>query len=204
MVLGLASAAQAGYAPYKLVGVVDGSPADLAAKVESALTGAGFKVVGKYSPGEQPQSQMVVVATDPQLLQAIAQVGDNTGFAAGLRVGLWKNESGKVEITYENPEYIHRAYFRKRAIPQLAASLAKRLGAALATVAGGNMDKGFGGDLSEKKLVKYHYMVGMQRFEDVVKCGEFSSFQEAISTIDRNLAAGKGGCKLVYKIQIPG
>ncbi len=202
--LGLATASEAGYAPYKLVGVVDGAIPDLAAKVESAVGGAGFQVVGKYSPGDKPDAQMVVICTHPMVLQAIAQTGDNTGFAAGLRIGLWKNEAGKVEISYENPEYIHRAYFGKRAIPQLAATVSKRLAAALATVAGGNMDKGFGGDIKGSKLPRYHYMVGMQRFGDVVKAGKFSSFQDAVSTIEANLAAGKGGCKLVYKIQIPG
>jgi len=203
--LGMTAAAEAAdYTPYKLVGEVAGAVPDLAAKVESAVGGAGFQVVGKYSPGNKPDNQMVVICTHPMVLQAIAQTGNNTGFAAGIRVGLWKNKSGKVEISYENPEYIHRAYFGKKVIPQLAATVAKRLASALATVAGGNMDKGFGGEIKGSKLPRYHYMIGMQRFDDVVKAGKFSSFQEAVSTIDANLAAGKGGNKLVYKIQIPG
>lgn len=202
--LGMTAVAEAGFAPYKLVGEVAGAVPDLAAQVESAVGGAGFQVVGKYSPGDKPESQMVVICTHPMVLQAIAQIGNNAGFAAGIRVGLWKNEAGKVEISYENPEYVERAYFGKKAIPQLASTVTKHLADALATVAGGNLDKGFGGDLEGDDLGSYHYMVGMQRFDDVVKAGKFSSFQEAVSTIDANLAAGKGGNKLVYKIQIPG
>ena len=202
--LGLAVAAEAGYAPYKLVGKVNGEVPDLASKVEAALGSAGFQVVGKYSPGDKPEQQMVVVCTHPNVLQAIAALGDNSGFAAGLRVGLWKNPAGEVEISYENPEYIERAYFRKKQIPQLSAMLAKKLAAALATVAGGNLDQGFGGELDEGKLEKYNYMIGMQKFDDPVEAGDFGSFQEAVATIEKNLAAGKGGCKLIYKIQIPG
>jgi hypothetical protein len=202
--VGLAVAAEAGYAPYKLVGKVSGTVPDLASKVEAALGAATFKVVGSYSPGDKPDSQMVVICTHPNLLNAIAQLGDNSGFAAGLRVGLWKNEAGQVEISYENPEYIERAYFRKKQIPQLSAILAKKLAGALATVAGGDLNEDFGGELDEKKLEKYNYMIGMQKFDDPVEAGEFGSFQEAVSTIDANLAAGKGGNKLVYKIEIPG
>ncbi|MGD2062378.1 MAG: hypothetical protein PVF51_02210 [Nitrospirota bacterium] len=200
----LAVAAEAEYAPYKLVGKVSGTVPDVASKVEAALGEAGFKVVGSYSPGDKPDSQMVVICTHPNVLQAIAALGDNTGFAAGIRVGLWKNEAGEVEISYENPEYIHRAYFRKKHIAQLSAMVAKKLAGALATVAGGDMNEDFGGELDEKKLAKYNYMIGMQKFDDPVEAGEFDSFQEAVSTIDANLAAGKGGCKLVYKIEIPG
>ncbi|NCO57332.1 MAG: hypothetical protein GW783_01790 [Deltaproteobacteria bacterium] len=202
--LGMAAVAEAGFAPYKLVGEVAGAVPDLAAQVETAVGGAGFQVVGKFSPGDKPDAQMVVICTHPMVLQAIAQSGDNTGFAAGLRIGLWKNKAGKVEISYENPEYIQHAYFGKKVIAQLASTVSKRLGDALATVAGGNQDQGFGGNLDGDDLAKYHYMVGMQRFGDVVTAGEFASFQEAVSTIDANLAAGKGGNKLVYKIQIPG
>ena len=203
--IGLAVAAQAaGYSPYKLVGKVSGTVPDLASKVEAALGAAGFTVVGKYSPGDKPDNQMVVICTHPNVLQAIAAVGDNTGFAAGIRVGLYKNEAGEIEISYENPEYIHRAYFGKKHIAQLSAMVTKKLADALATVAGGNLDQSFGGELDEDKLAKYNYMVGMQKFDDPVEAGEFGSFQEAVSTIDANLAAGKGGNKLVYKIEIPG
>jgi len=65
----------------------------------------------------------------------------------------------------------------------------------------GEINKGFGGALSVEKLRKYHYKMMMPYFTDPVELKEFSSFEEGVKTIEKNLAAKKGNTKLVYKLK---
>ena len=56
--------------------------------------------------------------------------------------------------------------------------------------------------VSNSDLKKYHYMVGMPYFDDNVKIKEFSSFESAISTIEKNLKSGNSNFKKVYDIKL--
>ena len=57
-----------------------------------------------------------------------------------------------------------------------------------------------GGDLSSRDLMKYRYMAGMEKFDKPVKLAEYNSFDEAVLTINRGLAAHKGKTVKVYEI----
>jgi hypothetical protein len=58
--------------------------------------------------------------------------------------------------------------------------------------------------MSAKDLANYNYAVGMEYFEDAYDLGQFGSFEEAVKTIEANLASKKGGVEKVYRVDIPG
>lgn len=160
-------------------------------QVEKKLQAEGFSVVGKYSPKGLGQYGVVVV-TDKGVLDAIRNVGGATVVGAGIRVGVKADGT----VSYMNPDYWYRAYFRKQfgsaepAVKAAQAKLQKALGAG----------KGFGGDESADDLPKYRYMVGMEKFDsDKNDLKTHASFEAAVKTIQDNLAKG-GKTSKVYEI----
>ncbi len=64
----------------------------------------------------------------------------------------------------------------------------------------GNDFTGFGGGQEADDLKDYHYMMMMPYFDDPVELNEFSSFQEGVQTIQKNLQAKKGSTVKVYEL----
>jgi len=58
----------------------------------------------------------------------------------------------------------------------------------------------FGGTVNADKLKKYHYKIMMPYFSDPITLNEFSSFDEGLRIIEKNLKAQKGETKQVYKL----
>jgi hypothetical protein len=58
--------------------------------------------------------------------------------------------------------------------------------------------------MSAKDLANYNYAVGMEYFDDAYDLGKFGSFEEAVKSIEANLADRKGGVEKVYRVDIPG
>lgn len=172
-----------------------GSVKVVMSEVEKALKAEGFEVVGEYLPAGLPQYGSVVV-TDKGILDAIRAMGGATIVGAGIRIGV--KEDGTV--SYENPDYWFRAYFRKQfksaepAVQAVQAKLAKALGAG----------KPFGGDVSAEDLPGYHYMIGMEKFDsDKNELKAYGSFAEALQTIRANLSKGVNTTVRVYEIDMP-
>ena len=81
---------------------------DLAAKVEAtktALTGAGFTIVGSYSPYADTT---ILIATNDELKTTAAK-SENGGFGAGQRVSVVKVKD-EVQVSYANPAYWANIY----------------------------------------------------------------------------------------------
>lgn len=161
-------------------------------QVEKKLQAEGFSVVGKYSPKGLGQYGVVVV-TDKGILDAIHGVGGATIVGAGVRVGVKADGT----VSYMNPDYWYRAYFRKQfsaaepAVKAVQAKLQKALGAG----------KGFGGDEPAGDLPNYRYMVGMERFEsDKNELKNHGSFEAAVKAIQENLAKGANKASKVYEV----
>lgn len=166
-----------------------------AAAVETKLKGGGFKVVGKYFPKNLP-GYGVVVATDEAMLDEVASVGGNAVLGAAIRVGVKADGS----VSYTNPDYWYRAYFRKSFAKKEGAikSLQERLGAALGA------GKGQGGDEAAGSLANYRYMIGMERVDSPKnRLADYGSFAEALKTVRENLAKGVGKTAKVYEIVLP-
>jgi hypothetical protein len=164
-------------------------------QVESKLTKAGFKVVGKYMPSGLAGTGVLVV-TDKGLLDAVRKLGGNNIVGAPIRIGVKADGS----VSYMNLEYWLRAYFRKqypmteKTVKATQAKLRKTLGAG----------KPFGGDVDAKDLADYQYMFGMEGFEsDKNVLIENVSFDDAVKSIQDNLARGVGKTSKVYEIIMP-
>ena len=164
-------------------------------QVEAKLTKAGFQVVGKHTPPGLP-GYGVVVVTDQGLLAVVRKLGGANIVGAPIRVGVKADGT----VSYMNLDYWLRAYFRKqypqteRAVKATQAKLAKALGAG----------KAFGGSVDKKDLADYQYMFGMEGFDsDKNVVMEHLTFEDAVKTIQDNLARGLGKTSKVYEIIMP-
>ena len=177
--------------PFVLAGIKKGDMAEEAEKAKSALGAAGFKVLGSYSPYE---GATVICATSDALMDAAAKV-DKGGFGAVLRVALTQGEDG-VQLSYVNPVYMGIAY----GLGDLGG-----VADALKTALGAEGEFGSKG-VKKKKLRrgKYHYMFGMPYFDDVVELVTYKDYETGVAAAEKNLAAGKGGTRKVYRLDLPG
>jgi hypothetical protein len=153
------------------------------ASVEKKLTAAGFTVVGRHRPTGVEAGTVIV--TDPDLLAAIREIGGFAIITAPIRIGVQKD--GKVSTI--NPQYWWRAFAGEN-YPRSAsaeAAVEERLHKAL------NTGASFGGEVSAEQLPRYHYMLGMERFADRALIKQYASFDEALKTIQSNLAKGVDG-----------
>ena len=175
--------------------VAGGNVQAAAAAVEAKLKGGGFKVVGKYFP-KTLAGYGVVIATDEAMLDEVGSVGGPAVLGAAIRVGVKADGS----VAYTNPDYWHRAYFRKAFGKKEAAvkALQGRLQGALGA------GKGQGGDELPGNLTNYRYMIGMERLDSYKnKLAEYENFAEALKAVRENLAKGVGKTTKVYEVVMP-
>ncbi|MCL6554879.1 MAG: hypothetical protein K6T56_00800 [Burkholderiales bacterium] len=168
-------------------------PGDQAAKVEEvkkALTANGFQVVGSYTP--YPGTTIIAVTNDE--LKRTAAQSEHGGFGAAMRVAVVK-AGNEVQVSYTNPPYWANAYRMKNDLAGVSAALEKALGRVEEFGAKG---------LSASKLRKYHYMMGMEYFDEPSVLAEYKSYEEGVKTVEANLAKGVAGVTKVYRIDIPG
>jgi hypothetical protein len=165
------------------------------AAVEQKLQAAGFTVIGRHTPKGLPQNATLVV-TDPGILEAIRSIGGSAVVASAIRVGVQSNGS----VSYMNPDYWYRAFLRKNfsnaqaAVKAAQARLAKALGEGTP----------FGGNVDEDDLASYRYMFGMERFDSSnSELVTHASFDEALASVQANLAKSVGDTSKVYEIVMP-
>ncbi len=189
--VGVALAADDGLLkPFVLASKSAGTVAEKADAAKTALQANGFTVVGTYTP--YPDATILVVTNDE--LKSNAAKSEHGGFGAVQRVAVTKVKN-EVEVSYTNPVYMANAYRMKGDLKGVAASLEKALGKVGEFGAKG---------LSEKKLRKYHYTIGMEYFDEPSVLAEYGSHEEAVKAVEANLAAGKGGVSKVFRVDLPG
>ncbi|GAB4215702.1 MAG: hypothetical protein Fur007_14210 [Rhodoferax sp.] len=182
-------------APYTHAGrSAAAEPAARVAEVESKLRGAGFTVLGHHVP-KGLGGQASVVVSDPALLELIRATGPSSAVAAsGIRVGVAADGA----LSYATPDYWARAYLRQGytpAVQKAVQSVAQRLRQILGT------GEGFGGDVPQDQLADYRYMFGMERFDsDNSLLVTLGSFDEAVKTVQSNLARGVRDTQSVYQL----
>ncbi len=168
--------------------------ADMAAVVKQtrdALKGAGFTIVGEYSPYD---TATVIIVTDDGMKQHAAQ-SEMGGFGAMQRVTVTR-VGDKVQVAYTNPRYLANIYRMKGDLSDVAGRLEKALGKVTAY---GSED-----GMTPRELRKYHYKIFMPYFDDPEKLGSFDSYQAAIAAVEKGLASKRGGTYKIYRIDIPG
>ena len=173
-------------------------------KTSLALVEAGFTILGDYQPA-MDETRWVYVVNTPEMIEAIQEFGELTGFAAALRVGLTV-EGGLVNISYTDPIYLGNAYFQKNysEVESKFTAVQKKMMKAMSTL-GTVKNEPFGIEesMTAKEVGKYHYMFGMEYFDDVVELTEFSRYSVGKSIIESKLSKG-GDTQLVYSYEIPG
>lgn len=168
-------------------------PGDLVAKTnaaKAALTANGFTIVGTYSP--YPAANILIVTNDE--LKKNASESEHGGFGAAQRVALTKVK-GEIQVSYTNPVYMAHVYRMKGDLQNIAAALEKSLG---------KVEEYGGKGATAFKLRKYHYMFGMEYFNEPSVLAEYASYAEAIAAVEAGLAGKAEGVSKVYRIDIPG
>jgi hypothetical protein len=187
--LNMSSADEALLKPFVLGSRGPGTVAEKTTVVKSALIAQGFTISGEYAP--YPEA-MVIVATNDELKSTAAK-SERGGFGAAVRVSVTKVKD-EVQVAYVNTVYMANAYRMQGDLADVAAKLAAALG----------KQEEFGAKgLKAKKLRSYHYMMGMEYFNEPSVLAEYSSFEEAAAAVESGLAAGRGGVTRVYRIDVP-
>ena len=193
LTIGQAGAADGGYKPYILgIAPVAGGLDQVTAGVRNALKAQGFEEAGSYSPYA---GATVIVVTSPEL-KAAAAANKHGGFGAGIRVALTEYK-GKLQVSYINPAYMGSAYGLG-----LLAGVSAKLEAALGKVTEFGSENGRTAEQLAPGV--YHYMVGMPYFNQVDVLASYPDYATAVKSVEAGLAAGKGGTKKVYRIDLPG
>jgi hypothetical protein len=191
MVTSFAGAEDLRLKPYVLAWTGAGTIDNKLGEVKTALAGQGFQVVGEYSPYKGAH---IVVVTS-KALKEYASKSEFGAYGAAVRISL--TEAGdNLQITYTNPPYMAAAYRMKDPLTAVAAGLEKALGK--------KTDFGSKDGLKASKLRDYHYMIFMPYLDDQIKLASYGSQEEALKTVEANLAAHAGGTVKVYRIDIPG
>ena len=175
--------------------VAGGDVAQVLAAVEKKTEAAGFVTLGKYQIQGLPQFAVLVVS-DQGILDAIHRIGGSNIVGAGIRIGVQADGT----VSYMNPDYWYRAFFRTRfareqgAVKAMQARLEQALGAGI----------GFGGDERAAELPKYRYMAGMERFDsNRNELNTLPDFNAAVTTVRDNLAKGVNHTAEVYEVVMP-
>lgn len=176
--------------PFVLASTGSGDVATAAADVKAKLSNAGFEVVGEYSPYADAT---VIIVTSGELKSAAAK-SEFGGYAAGQRVSITKIND-EVQVAYTNPAYMANAYRMAADLKNVAASLESALG----SVKVYGMKEG----MSAEDVREYHYMIGMEYFDEPSLLAQYPSHDEAIAAVEKSLAANKGGAAKVYRIDVP-
>src|SRR5574340_566330 len=176
--------------PFVLASTSAGTVAERSAQVKTALTAAGFTVVGEYAPYEG--ANIVIVTNDE--LKKNAAASEFGGYGAVQRVSI--TAAGKdVQVSYTNPVYMSHVYRMEGDLAGVAAALEKALGRAEEFGAQG---------MTAKKARKYHYTIGMEYFDEPSVLAEYGSYEEAVQAVDGKLANIQNGVSRVYRVDVPG
>ncbi len=177
--------------PFILASNAPGDMAAVVADTKTKLSGAGFEIVGEYSPYDG--TNIIIVTNDA--LKKNAAATDKGGYGAVQRISV-TDKDGSIQVAYTNPTYMAYAYQLKGDLKEVTEALEKALG----------KEQAFGSKkgLDKDDLKGYHYMFGMPYFDEPDVVAEHGTYDKAIKAVEAGLAAGKGGVSKVYRVDIPG
>ena len=171
------------------------SPGDFEDKIEAtkaALVANGFTVVGAYSPYTDAE---VIVVTNDELKRNAAK-SEHGGFGAIQRISVTSVKmDNEIQVSYTNPVYMANVYRMNGDLKNVRAKLKRALGRV--------QDFGAQG-MTASKLRKYHYMVGMEEFDEPTLLASYDNHDQAIKAVEKGLTPGRNGLIRVYRVDIPG
>jgi hypothetical protein len=177
--------------PFVLASTGLGTIAEKAEQAKAALVAGGFAVVGDYSP--YADAEILIVTNDE--LKKNAAASEHGGFGAIQRVAITKVKDD-IQVSYTNPVYMANAYRMKGDLGGIAAKLATALGKV--------EEFGSAKGMTASQARKYHYMFGMEYFDEPSVLAEYPSYEEAVRSVDAKLADNKNGVSKVYRVDVPG
>jgi hypothetical protein len=191
--------------PYLDLGTVTGSVDEAEALVKATLVGGGFTILGAYAPAADPTLRAVAY-TSEALVETLASLPPKRGFAGGLKVGL-KREGSAVRVTMTDPDLIFRAYLQNdyAAVADTLTAVGRRAVALFSAANGftGEATPMGGGALDTDDVAGYHYMFGMEYFEDQVKLTGGRDHDALVATVEKRLADGAAGARKVFALTYP-
>ncbi len=190
LAMGLAHAADE-LLPFSLAYKTTGDVSKVVDEVKTKLTAAGFEIAGSYSPYD---TATILAITNDQLKEAAAKT-DFGGYGVAQRVTVTK-VGDDIQVAYTNPVYMANAYRMDADLSGVDAKLKSALG--------WTKDYGPAQAKTAEELHKYHYMIGMEYFDDPSDLAKYDNHDDAVKAVEQGLAAGKGGTSKVYRIDIPG
>lgn len=176
--------------PFVLASKGPGTVAAKSDAAKAALTANGFTIVGTYSP--YPAAMIIIVTNDE--MKKNAAESEHGGFGAAQRVAVTKVKN-EIQVSYTNPVYMANAYRMKGDLKNVYASLEKALG---------KVEEYGGKGATANKMRKYHYMFGMEYFDEPSLLAEYPTHEEAIAGVEAALAAKNEGVSKVYRVDVPG
>jgi hypothetical protein len=180
--------------PFVLGYKTSGDMASVTTEVKGKVESAGFDIAGTYSPYDGA----VVIAITNEALKKDAASSEFGGYVAGQRVTLTQ-VGDEIQVSYTNPMYFANTY---RLEDTSGASAALN---SLQSALGNEQTYGTGEkQLTQSDLRKYHYMFGMEYFDDPSELASYDSQEDAIAAVEEGLSQGRGGATKVYRIDIPG
>lgn len=160
-----------------------------ATQVKAALTGASFTIVGEYAP--YAGTDIIIVTNDE--LKHNAAASEFGGYGVIQRVAL--SEVGKeVQVSYTNPVYMANVYRMKGDLSGVTKALETALGKVEEFGAKG---------MTAKQARKYHYMLGMEYFDEPSVLAEYANYDEAVKAVDSKLSSNKNGLSKVFRVDLP-
>jgi hypothetical protein len=177
--------------PFILASKGAGTIAEKTDQAKAALVAGGFTVVGDYSP--YADAEILIVTNDA--LKKNAAESEHGGFGAIQRVAITKVKD-EIQVSYTNPVYMANAYRMKGDLSGVATQLAASLGKV--------EEFGSAQGMTARQARKYHYMFGMEYFNEPSELAEYPSYEEAVRSVDAKLSSNKNGVTKVYRVDIPG
>ncbi len=179
--------------------MIAGNLDEVAGNIKQELKNSGFNILGEYHP--KKDNNLLLIAFSNEKLFNITLESKNRGALASiLRVGLLFDGKNNVEICFLNPTYLFYSFLKEDADKHAEELNEIQMQAMMAIISAGAFLVPFGsGSLTENELKQYRYMVRMPSFDEPVEVAEFSSFDEGVSKIRKNLQARKEGTMKVYE-----
>lgn len=159
-------------------------------QAKTALIAGGFTVVGEYSP--YPDANILIVTNDD--LKKNAADSEHGGFGAVQRVSITK-ANDEIQVSYTNPIYMSNVYRMKSDLIGVSAGLATALG---------RIEEFGAKGMTARQARKYHYMIGMEYFDEPSVLAEYASYEEAVQSVDAKLTSNDNGVTKVYRVDVPG
>ena len=159
-------------------------------QAKTALIAGGFTVAGEYSP--YPDANILIVTNDD--LKKNAADSEHGGFGAVQRVSITK-ANDEIQVSYTNPIYMSNVYRMKSDLIGVSAGLATALG---------RIEEFGAKGMTARQARKYHYMLGMEYFDEPSVLAEYASYEEAVQSVDAKLTANDNGVTKVYRVDVPG